>query len=55
MFPKSKGNYNVVYNGETITGKDTFLKRLVKPESNFILLCGALELKKWKRFKRIRT
>lgn len=53
-FYSSKGSsLNIVYKGEVIQGKDTYLKRLVLQNDKFLLMSGSFEAKKWKRFKRI--
>jgi hypothetical protein len=46
---------NIVYNGEVVTNRDSFLKRLVKSGEKFVLLSGTLQAKRWKRFKELRT
>lgn len=51
-FYKTDGALSIVYRGEVSKKEDTYLKRLVKQDENFILISGSFVAKKWKRFGR---
>lgn len=44
---------STIYRGEIIKTDDTYLKRLIKSGERFILISGAFEVKKWKRFPKM--
>jgi hypothetical protein len=44
---------STIYRGEIIKSDDTYLKRLIKSGEHFILISGALEAKKWRRFPKM--
>ena len=43
----------MIFEGKLITNKESFYKRLVMNGSEFVLMTGSLEMKKWKRFEYI--
>jgi len=50
---KSASMLSIIYKGEVLSGDETFFKKNIRYGENFILMCGKLETKIWKRFSQI--
>lgn len=50
---KNSGSLTSIYNEEIVKADDTFFKRQIKYGESFLLISGAFEAKKWKRFNKI--
>ena len=52
---KTVGALTVIYKGELIKPEDTYMRKHIRSDENFILMTGSLEAKRWKRFGRVET
>jgi hypothetical protein len=51
--PGSSSGLIPFYKGDLVSAEDTFVRRLVRSEDNFLLMKSAFEAKKWKRYPNI--